>query len=776
MNKSEAWRNWRHEELYPALYEEIDRVFPEFQFKRKGTKWISTNKRKLSGEEGTEVGKVEVWDRIPGQIKDWREGSTSIVDYYIKTKGVDILTACKDLGDIVGVSLPKGDFSEEEVLKWGRKINLLEDANSYFTYLLKEQEGEEVRKYLQDRGYTEEEVLSMELGFTPPVDRIKKQLLKTGYTEDEISDTLKLNSLVGDKNCLSIPWRSGTVLKGFIFRSIEDGGSKYIYTTGLEKNSGFFNLKGIKGDKDLLIVEGVLDALHGEAKGLQNVVATGGSSLSKEQIKDAISKGAKSFTICLDTEPGRETKTAEIVKKAIKDIEAEGVSEIFVLSLPDLNGVKTDLDSYLKTEGIDTFRRIHRTEKEGGLLSPYFIYLLQDVLNKYSAKEEEEGESYRILLSFLEEAVVVGSSIKNYLHRDLYRDAILKHFKDLGVTEDSLKEAVSRLVVSREKEEQKKEFTKLIGTLEDLHGQGKTEEAIELLQKETERIKSLVGSSILPAPISFEALLKEIVDTKDGKKTGYIELDKKISIKSSATTLIAGRTGHGKTAFMLNLLLYMSSIYPTESFYFFSFEEPVKNIFLKLLSSVSGKDLSFVSKYIKEGRTDISEIEEAKTLLKDKIERRRLVLIGENYSVEDLDRILTAKRVKEESISTVFIDYIQRMKTEQRTQDLRTQINAISDGVLQIAKKTGLSLVVGAQLNRDTDTKGSHRVENLKESGNLEEDANLILTVYNEARENPDTKYPDPVSLEIKVLKNREGEVNTKTVLYWNRPAWRIVN
>ena len=773
MNKSEAWRTWRHEELYPALYEEIDRVFPEFQFKRKGTKWISTNKRKLSGDEGGEVGKVEVWDRTPGQIKDWREGSTSIVDYYIKTKGVDILTACKDLGDIVGISLPKGDFSEEEVLKWGRKSSLLEDANSYFTKLLKEQEGEEVRKYLQDRGYTEEEVLSMELGFTPPVDRIKKELLKSGYTEDEISDTLKLNSLVGDKNCLSIPWRSGTVLKGFIFRSIEDGGSKYIYTTGLEKNSGFFNLKGIKGDKDLLIVEGVLDALHGEVKGLQNVVATGSSSLSKEQIKDAISKGAKSFTICLDTEPGRETKTAEIVKKAIKDIEAEGVSEIFVLSLPDLNGVKTDLDSYLKTEGIDTFRRIYR---QGESLSPYYLYLLQDVLNKYSAKEEEEGESYRILLSFLEEAVVVGSSIKNYLHRDLYREAILKNFKDLGVTEDSLKEAVSRLVVSREKEEQKKEFSKLVGTLTDLHGQDKTEDAIQLLQKETERIKSLVGSSILPAPINFKALLTEIVNTKDGRKTGYTELDKKISIKSSATTLIGGRTGHGKTAFMLNLLLNMSSIYPTESFYFFSFEEPVKNIFLKLLSSVSGKDLSFVTKYIQNERTDISEIEEAKTSLEEKIDSRRVVLIGENYSVEDLDRILTTKRVKEERIAVVFLDYIQRMKTEQRTQDLRTQINAISDGVLQIAKGTGISVIAGAQLSRETDTKGSHRVENLKESGNLEEDANLIITVYNEARENPEQNFPDPVSLEIKVLKNREGEVNTKTVLYWNRPTWRIEN
>jgi len=220
----------------------------------------------------------------------------------------------------------------------------------------------------------------------------------------------------------------------------------------------------------------------------------------------------------------------------------------------------------------------------------------------------------------------------------------------------------------------------------------------------------------------------------------------------------------------------MSSIYPTETFYFFSFEEPVKNIFLKLLSSVSGKDLSFLTKYIKEGRTDISEIEEAKTSLEEKIDSRRIVLIGENYSVEDLDRILTTNRVKEESISTVFLDYIQRMKTEQKTQDLRTTINAISDGVLQIAKRTGISVIAGAQLSRETDTKGSHRVENLKESGNLEEDANLIITVYNEAREKPEENFPDPVSLEIKVLKNREGEVNTKTVLYWNRPTWRIEN
>ena len=132
---------------------------------------------------------------------------------------------------------------------------------------------------------------------------------------------------------------------------------------------------------------------------------------------------------------------------------------------------------------------------------------------------------------------------------------------------------------------------------------------------------------------------------------------------------------------------------------------------------------------------------------------------------------------KRERIGALFIDYIQRMKTDRRTQDKRTEIAHISDSVLQIAKDSGLPIILGAQLNRATqDTKEKKpKLENLKEAGNLEEDANTVLSVYNESREkdeNPEGetyKGLQTVELEIKALKNREGEVNQTALLTFDK-------
>jgi replicative DNA helicase len=111
------------------------------------------------------------------------------------------------------------------------------------------------------------------------------------------------------------------------------------------------------------------------------------------------------------------------------------------------------------------------------------------------------------------------------------------------------------------------------------------------------------------------------------------------------------------------------------------------------------------------------------------------------------------------------------MRTDRKTQDKRTEIAHISDQVLQIAKDSGLPLILGAQLNRATNQKPT--LENLKEAGNLEEDANTVLSVYNESRERDESsegetlKGAREVELEIKALKNREGEVNqTATLLF----------
>ena len=132
----------------------------------------------------------------------------------------------------------------------------------------------------------------------------------------------------------------------------------------------------------VVIVEGELDSLSATARGVENVVATGGSSIAPEQVRDAIKRGAKSFTLCFDREPNKEEETAKRITSAIEVILGEGVNRIYIVNLPDLGGDKTDPDSIIRESGVDSFKQAIREAL------PYYEYKLQETLNKYGNIEE----------------------------------------------------------------------------------------------------------------------------------------------------------------------------------------------------------------------------------------------------------------------------------------------------------------------------------------------------------------------------------------------------
>jgi len=349
--------DWIRNELYPTLFESIDKALPEFSFKRRGRNWVSSNRLKITGEEGDSIGKVYVWEMAPGFIKDFTRYTSSIVDYVMMRDGVEFIKAVKTLADVAGLRLPNGEFNQESYNRYRDQATLLEDCNSYFVYCLENSTGaKEVRDYLSSRGYRDEDVKAMELGYIPDQDKLFKYLLNKGYNKSLIDEVLKLNKGIGSTHRLTIPYRSGGSIKGFKFRTIGDHKPKYLNSTGLDRMGGFFNLLGIKGDKDLVIVEGELDSLLATARGVENVVAIGGNSITSDQVKDAIRRGAKSFTICLDNEPGKEEETAKRITKAVEVILGEGVNRVYIATLPDLGGGKTDPDRLIRERGVEAFR------------------------------------------------------------------------------------------------------------------------------------------------------------------------------------------------------------------------------------------------------------------------------------------------------------------------------------------------------------------------------------------------------------------------------------
>jgi len=775
-------------ELYPTLFQRIDIALPELNFTRFSGGWRSSLKLDLSNPKERRADKTVVSSQRPDRILEQGGENISLVDYVMKRDGAEFIQAVKTLADVVGLQLPKGELSQESYQRYKDQATLLEDCNSYFIYCLENATGaDEVRTYLSSRGYTDEDIKAMELGYIPDQDKLFKYLLSKGYSQSLIDEVVKLNKGIGSTHRLSIPYRSGGSLKGFKFRTIGDATPKYLNSTGLDRLGGFFNLSGIKGDKDVLIVEGELDSLSATARGVENVVATGGSSISSDQIRDAIRRGAKSFTLCLDTEPGKEEEMAKRLTSAIEVILGEGVNRVYIVTLPDLGGGKTDPDSLIKESGVEAFREAIR----GAL--PYYEYNLQETLSKYGKIEEERGLKPKDIDSLLDEVVETASQIPDATDRDRYKKLFtsLEAIKGLGISEESLSITVDRLTSTRDKEAQAKEFKKLLSEATQLQDKGETDKALELLDSKVKEVKIIGAKELLPPPMSFTTLLDEIATLPPAHKTGYSSLDSFIGFTPGAITLIAGRPSHGKTTFMFNLLLQMSNFYKDESFYFFTYEEPVKNISVKLLNRLINTDLSgyfreirelpkptnyeFIKHYIRARRTDIRQIEDGKRLLQELIDSKRITVIDRNYSVEQLSSLI-AYLNKRERIGALFIDYIQRMNTERKTQDKRTEIAHISDSVLQIAKQSGLPIILGAQLNRATDTKGGKpKLENLKEAGNLEEDANTVISVYCRAREEEETESGEQssklreVELEIKTLKNREGEVNTTETLSWDR-------
>ncbi len=792
--------DWVKYELYPTLFESIDTALPEFNFKRRGRNWVSSNKLKITGEDGDSIGKVYVWETAPGFIKDFTRETSSIVDYVIKRDGVEFIQAVKTLADVVGLQLPKGDLNQESYQKYKDQATLLEDCNSYFTYCLENSTGaDEVNPYLTSRGYSSEDIKAMELGYIPGQDKLFKYLLNKGYTQSLIDEVVKLNIGIGSTHKLTIPYRSGGSVKGFKFRTTGEATPKYLNSTGLDRIGGFFNLLGIKGDKDIVIVEGELDSLSATARGVQNVVATGGSSINSDQVKDAIKRGAKSFTLCFDTEPGKEETTTKNINSAIEVILGEGVNRVYIVSLPDLGGGKTDPDRLIKESGVDSFK----TAIAQAL--PYYEYKLQETLNKYGKIEEERGLQPKDIDSLLDEAVETASHIPDATDRDRYKKLFtsLEAIKGLGISEESLSITVDRLTATRDKEAQAKDFKKLLSEVTQLQDKGEVDKALELLDSRVKEVrlqdKATEFSSLL-LPIK-EAELKERISHKpESINSGYTIGGEELLLPAGAISILTAPTSHGKTTFLINMALNVAQAYPDKEAYLFSYEEDGDSILINALNTyldedISSKNRRTLKSYFTTGSTEFirSQSKDYFTTTKDKffkelIDTRRLNI---NYSSYNSDTIIEAIRYlhKNTNVGSVFIDYIQLLNLPEgkyKTYSRQEEIKEICIALKDVAIETGLPIILGAQFNREVVNQLRLHATKIGEAGDIERIANLIVGFWNnnfkplategELNEINNKGASTPDTLFTTILKNRGGKVGLEEILQFNGNTGKIKN
>ena len=789
--------DWIKDELYPNLFEVIDTALPEFSFCRWSGGWRSSLKLDLTSPKTKRKDKTVVTKKAPGYILEQGGDVLSLVDYVMRRDGVEFIKAVETLADVVGLQLPKGEFNQESYQRYKDQATLLEDCNSYFIYCLENSTGaDEIKAYLSSRGYSDEDIKAMELGYIPDQDKLYKYLLSKGYSQSLVDEVVKLNKGIGSTHRLTIPYRSGGSVKGFKFRTVGDATPKYLNSTGLDRLGGFFNLSGIKGDKDVVIVEGELDSLSASARGVENVVATGGSSIAPEQVRDAIKRGAKSFTLCLDRDPGKEVETYKKITSAIEVILGEGVNRIYIARLPGSGDDKVDPDSLIKESGVDSFKQAIREAL------PYYEYNLQETLNKYGKIEEERGLQPKDIDRLLDEVVETASQIPDVTDRDRYKKLFtsLEAIQTLGITEESLSITVDRLTSTRDKETQAKEFKKLLSEATSLQGKGETDKALELLDSKVKEVKlkdKATEFSSLMIPIKENELKERLISKPESLNSGYTIGGEPLLLPSGAISVFTAPTSHGKTTFLINLALNIATASPDKETYLFSYEEDGDSILINTLNTYLDEEISSnnrrtIKSYFTTGSTEYikSQSRDYFTAKKDEffrelIDTKRLNI---HYTSYNSDTIIEAIRYlhKHAKPGAILIDYIQLLNLPEgkyKTYSRQEEIKEICIGLKDVAVETGLPIILGAQFNREVVNQLRIHPTKIGEAGDIERIANLIVGFWNNNFQQLATEGElkeigsiTPDTLYTTILKNRGGRVGLEEILSFNGNTGKIKN
>jgi replicative DNA helicase len=225
--------------------------------------------------------------------------------------------------------------------------------------------------------------------------------------------------------------------------------------------------------------------------------------------------------------------------------------------------------------------------------------------------------------------------------------------------------------------------------------------------------------------------------------------------------------------------------YEGKKFYLFSYEESSQKVTLKVLNILSGKlfnvnhNLDLLEDYIRNEESDIAEVENGKSKLKSLLDAGRINIIDKTFDSDELNSIIK-ELCNQNDVGAVFIDYIQKIRSKNGAPTRQMELQRISGDLLDTAKSCKIPVVLAAQLNRQTSS-GHMSMDNLRECGDLEQDAALILGVYNPSFDNGPKKSKEESLFEdsqkhiqVHILKNRFGEVGGKVNLKFNAPLSKI--
>ena len=245
-----------------------------------------------------------------------------------------------------------------------------------------------------------------------------------------------------------------------------------------------------------------------------------------------------------------------------------------------------------------------------------------------------------------------------------------------------------------------------------------------------------------------------------GLATGFGDLDEKTAgFQASDLIVIAGRPAMGKTALAVNIAEYavMHDEADKRAVIVFSMEQPTEQLVVRILSSLGSID----QEHLRRGQLRDDEWDWLASALGQL--KGKPLYIDDTPALTPNDIRTRTRRVARETggVKLIVVDYMQLMRTVEKVENRTLEISEISRNLKAIAKEMRCPVVALSQLNRSLESRENKRprMSDLRESGAIEQDADVILFIYREEVYNPETEKKGLA--ELIIGKQRNGPIGT---------------
>jgi replicative DNA helicase len=297
------------------------------------------------------------------------------------------------------------------------------------------------------------------------------------------------------------------------------------------------------------------------------------------------------------------------------------------------------------------------------------------------------------------------------------------------------------------------------------------EQADLVLDKAEKRIFDIAQKKVGNAMVPMETVLHEVFEMIEnrgqrGVETGFFEMDDMLNgLQPGEMLIIAARPSMGKTAFAMNLIEHISadSMLPTAVF---SLEMSKQQLAQRMLCSRGQID----AHKLRKGLLQAHEYAHLANVVGELA--KAPIWVDDSPGLTPLDLRAKCRRLKlQHDIKAVMIDYMQLMDNP-GPDSRQQQISEISRGIKAVARELNVPVMALSQLNRSSEGRDGHRprMSDLRESGSIEQDADVIMLLHREdyyRMSEPDFQ-PDNIA-EVIIAKQRNGPTGTVKLTFMNK-------